>query len=165
MPNPNPLQRRFAKDLTPEDVLLLNALHEASEVLLSAADSLRGIGSHKNAELLEVISDNILEQLEYSAEEIIEGEEKEDIEPSDEDFSTFEEDIARIYFDYLNWLKGGPSDRHEDSFGTTKRFASLLRHVAAHYQLTLGEDVTDEQIIEAARDAYESRRATARRYG
>ena len=164
MPTSNPLQERFAEALTSEDVLLLNALHEASNVLLLAADSLRSVGSHANAETLEVISDHILEQLEHSAEEIAEGDEKEDIEPSREEFATFDEDLAYIYSDYLSWLRGGPSDRDDYSFGTKKRFADLLRSVPHHYQLTIREDVTDEQIIEAARDAYESRRTAAGRY-
>jgi hypothetical protein len=164
MPKPNPLLRRFSKDLTTGDVVMLDALHEASSVLLIAADNLRSIGAHTNAETLEIVSDHILEQLESSAEEIMEGEETEDLEPSQEAFATFDEDLAYIYSDYLSWLEGGPSDRDEYCFGTTKRFADLLRSVAQHYQLTVSEDVTDDQIIEAARDSYESRQEAKRRY-
>ena len=164
MPKTNPLLRRFSKDLTTGDVVMLDALHEASTTLLSAADDLRSIDSHTNAEILEGIADYILKQLEHSAEEIIEGEQTEDLEPSQEEFATFDEDLAYIYSDYLNWLRGGPSDRDEYCFGTKKRFADFLRSVAQHYQLTVSEDVTDDQIIEAARDAYEHRLSIKRRY-
>ena len=162
---PNPLAKLFAEELSEGDVILLNALKDASDVLLSAADALRDIGSHENAETLEFIAEQALEHLEHSAEEIIgERDATEDLEPSQEQFSDFSEELANIYADYLIWLDGGFSERDDYSFGSEKSFGELLRHVATHHQLTIKEDVTDEQLIDAARDAYESRLSLLKRY-
>jgi len=162
----NPLRRPFSEELSSEDVIFLNALNDSSTLILNAADRLRDIGAHANAEALEVIAEQIIEQLEQGLEEATEFDPTEFGEPEDEEFSTLDEDYAAIYADYLARLAGDPplSSRGNECFATQRRFADLLRDVPSHYGLFVRKDVTDEQLIEAAKDAYEARKSYRERY-
>ena len=160
----NPVQPHLASQLSEPEVRMFNALEAAYRILVAASDSLYEDGADGLASVLDVLSENIAQEIEDMASEIIsEGEPLEvgalDLSGREIEQIGLEDDFAIIYHDWLEYQAGTPTSRH---FENENDLPALLRHVAASSRGFL-TTTTDAQLIEAAQDAYESQRARRRR--
>jgi hypothetical protein len=149
----NPIHPQAQTMMTEGQVITLEALEQATRVLVQAADDLRErLGAHDLATVLEVEAERMLLVTETTAEDLLQGTPESDVWPS------VEEQLGVIWQDYQQWASGQPSARGEESYGTKKRLARLLRHAFefAGYGIPRRK-VSDDALIAAARDAWEAR--------
>lgn len=139
--------------MTEGQAITLEALEQATVVLVRAADDLRErLGEHELATILEVEAERLLLVTETTAEDLLTGTIEPDAWPS------VEEELGSIWQDYLEWSSGRPSSRDEESYETKKRLTRLLRHAVQEAAFGVPQrKVTDDQLIAAAQDAWASR--------
>lgn len=159
----NPVKAHLSSMLSNADVRMFNALEASYDVLLSVADGLREDGAHPQAELLEGFAEQMQVRVEDMANEVLGEGGGEVLEGGDLDRSgqeveqiSIDDDLARLYADWLTHISGGKSSRVFETRDDAE-LASAVRY-AAHFHPGYGkpllERVTDEQLIAAAQDSY-----------
>lgn len=149
----NPIQPLARAMMTEGQAVTLEALEQATVVLVKAADDLRErLGEHDLATVLEVEAERMLHITETTAEDLLQG------TPESDRWPSVEESIAAVWQDYRQWAGGQPASRGEESYGTKRRLARLLRNVVefAGYGMPKRK-VGDDTLIAAAQDAWEAR--------
>lgn len=134
--------------------MLLDSLQEAYRVLFVGAQKLREeFGDHDKATILEVHGEELADVTEAIASQI----DEDTAEP--DRMSSVEEEFSNVWQDFLQWQAGEPSSRCEYSYGSKKRLGSLLRNILMECAvgIPLRKDVTDDELIEAAKDAWFAR--------
>jgi len=159
----NPVIAELAEKLSWPEVRMLNALEAAYLLLDREADNLYEAGAEAQAIELSVFAEDIVGRIEEIAEEVLgerdepEGSELE-LSGRETEQSSLEADLADAYHDWIVFSSGDVPMRH---FESREEFIELLRHIA-HYHPSLGRPldpaVTDEQLLDAARDSYEEYR-------
>ena len=157
----NPVVESLRELLSWPEVRMLNALEAAYRLLDAESDNLYEAGAEAQATELSVVAEDIVGRIEEIAEEVL-GE-REDPEGGDLELSgreveqiSLESDLANVYADWLRFSRG---ERPLRSFESRDEFIAILRHVA-HVHPSLGHpldpSVTNQQLFEAAQDAYDS---------
>ena len=150
----NPLRPLYRDQFGGANTLVLESLDAAWRPLQAGATKLREeFGDHARAELLEGLAAELLDWTENVLSQVEEDAGEPDRCPS------LEEEFAGVWQDYLQWRASEWSARGEDSYGTKRRFGHLLRNILL--ECTVGiqtrRDVTDDELIAAAQDAWKSR--------
>jgi hypothetical protein len=150
----NPIDYLARTMMSEGQVITLEALEQATRVLVQAADDLRErLGAHDLATVLEVEAERMLLVTETTAEDLLQG------TPEPDRWPSLEEELANIWQDYLRWQAGEWSARSDESYGTKKRLARLLRHAVQGVAIGIPQrDVSDDELLAAAEDAWMSRR-------
>jgi len=145
MTKKNPVVDHLRSMYSNNDLLLLDAMNGAYTILLDAAIELRELGDHEKAELLESFGESLLQATDDIAEQIDEGEDS--IFGSDAEAS-LEEELAIAY-----WRRYGK--KYGSRIETDKELADIVRHIVHSYpNLVPSEQISDNDAITAARDAY-----------
>lgn len=165
----NPVTEALAAQLSQPEVRMLDALETAWRILDAAAEGLRQDHAHPQAELLEEFSETLKESTENIADEIL-GEREElyggelDVSGQEIEQISLEEDFVQIYHGWLQFLKNPRYSSHVFDSTDESALAEVLRHaVTYHMRQPLKKGVTDKQLVEAAKDAYEDRARRQRR--
>ena len=153
----NPVVPELAAQLSESEVRMLNALESAWRILSAASEGLHEKGAHNQADVLDEFAEPIAAVMEDIATEMLEeGTEREggELEQSgiEIEYASLEEDFAMIYRDWLDYLEGRGMREFDGDL------ASVLRHAATYHptmRQPLKEGITDDQLIDAAQDAYE----------
>jgi hypothetical protein len=167
----NPVVAELRELLSQNEVHMFDVLEAAWHILDEGAYELYERGADAQATELAVIAEDIAVRIEEMAEEVL-GERE---EPEGSEFersgreieqTSIEDDLVSAYAAWLRFENGHPPypfafDSREDFVDTLRRIA---HHHPSHHQ-PLDPSVTDEQLIEAARDAYEDRVRKLRAFG
>lgn len=158
MTHRNPVEPDLRAILSDQDVLMLDALEAAWRILEAASEALRIRGAHARADDLDAFTVMLQEHAEHVAEEVLSGVSEEPLEGGELELSgreieaeSLEEGLAIVYADWIEYLETGDSSRFRVP-DDQRTLAEILRHVAMPTR-----KVTDWQLIEAARDAYDQR--------
>jgi len=167
----NPVMMHLREVLSPNEVLMFDVLEGAWRQLDEGADELYERGAESQAIELSVIAEDIAGRIEEMAEEVLgEREEPEgsEFERSGEEVEqiSMEDDLVSAYAAWLRFENG--YQPYPFCFENREDFVDTLRHIAHHHPSSgqpLDPSVTDEQLIEAAKDAYEDQLRRRRALG
>lgn len=167
----NPVVEHLREILSPNEVLMFDVLEAAWRLLDEGAAELYDRGADSQATELAVIAEDIANKIEEMAEEVLgEREEPEgsgfELSGKEVEQISMEDDLVSAYAAWLRFEKG--YQPYPFCFESREDFIDTLRHIAHHHPSLgqpLKESVTDEQLIEAARDAYEDQLRKRRALG
>lgn len=156
----NPVSHEVEWMWSPRDVARMNAMEARLRRLEAAAERAYALGMQCEAEVIDAEATELAARL----DDLIAALEEEGEEEKEAQFSV-DEAFAQVYADWLEFQAGGARRIFEPA--NLEGLASVLRDAAIEGHAWPGRKTevvaSDEQLVAAAREAYEQRRRRHRR--
>ena len=157
---PNPIIEPKRSWFAPGDVVYLELLEANWRNLAEKADLAYELGMLDEAEVLDEAAEQAAQWLDWAASEVEEGGDL-DIYGREEGIPTGPEDeLGNLW---RRWLKWTVEQNPYEGIDSREELVRIARNVLTMHP-GMRQDVSDDIIVEAARDAYEAREEFKRRY-